>query len=77
MYARVSKRTPTVTPQYLTLYITLNIDPLLSGDSVNSDRFGHRLGKRVPVARQQILNNVTVRIKQWNRGFYVVRVEVL
>jgi hypothetical protein len=36
------------------------IDPLLSGDSVNSDFSGQRLGKHVPVARLQILNNVTV-----------------
>jgi hypothetical protein len=36
------------------------IDPLLSGDSVNSDRFWATDGKHVPVARQQILNNATV-----------------
>jgi hypothetical protein len=26
---------------------------------------GQRLGKHVPVARQQILNNATVRLQQW------------
>jgi hypothetical protein len=29
---------------------------------------GQRLGKHVPVARQQILNNATVGLQQWKRG---------
>jgi hypothetical protein len=39
---------------------------------------GQRLGKHVPVARQQILNNVKVELQQWeNCVFYVVRAEKL
>jgi hypothetical protein len=39
---------------------------------------GQRLGKYVPVARQQILNNATVELQQWKSCvFYVVRVERL
>jgi hypothetical protein len=29
---------------------------------------GQRIGKNVPVARQQILNNTTVEIQQWKHG---------
>jgi hypothetical protein len=39
---------------------------------------GQRLGNHVPVASQQILNNATVGLKQWELGvFYVVRAEML
>jgi hypothetical protein len=39
---------------------------------------GQRLGKHVPVARQQILNNVTVELQQWKSFvFYVVRAEII
>jgi hypothetical protein len=35
---------------------------------------GRRLAKHVPIARQQILNNATVRLQQWNNDvLYVVR----
>jgi hypothetical protein len=29
---------------------------------------GQRLGKHVPAAKQQILNNSTVELQQWKRG---------
>jgi hypothetical protein len=39
---------------------------------------GQRLGKHVSVARQQIFNNATVVLQQWNRYvFYVVHAERL
>jgi hypothetical protein len=39
---------------------------------------GQQLGKHIPIARQQILNNATVGPQQWrNCVFYVVRVEML
>jgi hypothetical protein len=39
---------------------------------------GQRLGEHVPAARQKILNNATVELKQWkNCVFYVVRAEIL
>jgi hypothetical protein len=39
---------------------------------------GQRLGKHVPVARQQILNNATVTLQQWKMCvFCVVRAERL
>jgi hypothetical protein len=39
---------------------------------------GQRLGKHVPFARQQILNNATVGLQQWKSYvFYVVRTEML
>jgi hypothetical protein len=39
---------------------------------------GQWLGKHVPVARQQILNNATVRLQQWKSCvFYMVNVEML
>jgi hypothetical protein len=39
---------------------------------------GQRLGKRVPVAMQQIFNNTTVELQQWKSyDFYVVRAEML
>jgi hypothetical protein len=42
------------------------------------DVSGQRLSKHVPVARQQILNNVTVGLQQWKSYvFYVVRTEML
>jgi hypothetical protein len=43
------------------------IDPLLSGDSVNSAQ-GQRFRKHVPFARHQILNNVTVELHEWKSG---------
>jgi hypothetical protein len=40
--------------------------------------FGQRLGKQIPVARQQILNNATVGLQQWKSCvFYVIRAEML
>jgi hypothetical protein len=37
-----------------------------------------RLSKRVPVAKQQMLNNATVGLQQWNSYvLYVVRAEML
>jgi hypothetical protein len=36
------------------------MEPLLSGDSVNSDFSVQRLGKHVPIVSQQVLNNATV-----------------
>jgi hypothetical protein len=37
-----------------------------------------RLGKHIPVVRQQILNNATVGLQQWKScDFYVVRAEIL
>jgi hypothetical protein len=39
---------------------------------------GQRLGKTVPVATQQILNKLSVGLRQWkNCVFYVVRAEKL
>jgi hypothetical protein len=39
---------------------------------------GQRLGKHVPTARQQILNNATVVLQKWKICvFYVVRAEML
>jgi hypothetical protein len=52
------------------------IDLLLSGDSVNSNRFW--ADKHVPVDRQKILNNITVGLKQWKwEVFYVVCAQIL
>jgi hypothetical protein len=51
------------------LLILWRVDLLLSGDSVSSDRFWQRLGgTHDPVDRQQILNNATVRLQQWERN---------
>jgi hypothetical protein len=37
-----------------------------------------RLGKHVPVGKQQNLNNATARLQQWKTcAFYVVRAEML
>jgi hypothetical protein len=39
---------------------------------------GHLLGKQFPVTRQQILNNATLELKQWNGCvFFVVHTEML
>jgi hypothetical protein len=44
----------------------------------NRDVSGQRLGKHIPVARQQILNNITIVLQQWKGCvFYVVRAEML
>jgi hypothetical protein len=54
------------------LKILWRIDPLLNSDS------GQQLGKHVPIARQQILNNATTEQQQWKWGiFYVVLAEML
>jgi hypothetical protein len=37
------------------------VHPILSGDSVNGDRFWETAQQILPVARQQVLNNATVR----------------
>jgi hypothetical protein len=62
--------------------ILLRVVPLLCNDrdigGYTRTVSGQRLGKHVPIARQQILNNATVGLQQWNRRvFYVVSAERL
>jgi hypothetical protein len=58
------------------------VEPLLCNDREMDGYIravsGQRLGKHVPVARQQIFNSLTVRLEQWKSSvFYVVRAEVI
>jgi hypothetical protein len=54
----MSVRTSCISTDFKNL-ILWRIDPFLSGDSVNMTVATQRLGKHVPVARQQIINNAT------------------
>jgi hypothetical protein len=49
-------------------FVLSRIDPLLSSDSVNNDLFLAWLDKYVPIARQQVRNNATVELQQWNQS---------
>jgi hypothetical protein len=50
----------------------------LQGNQVTATVCGQRLGKHVPVAKQQIISNAEVGLQQWKQGvFYVVGSEML
>jgi hypothetical protein len=58
------------------------VEPLLCNDREISEYTrpisGQRVGKHVPIARQQILNNATAGLQQWKGCvFYVVRADRL
>jgi hypothetical protein len=62
--------------------VLLHVEPLLCNDremgGYTRAVSGHRLGKHVPVAKQQRLNNVTAELQQWKSCvLYVVSAERL